>query len=65
MWSRIAPHHTITKRQNGQNLQMVGEYFVLLIDKANREHSINMVTSTNLKYLNIIVFWILYVQKSE
>jgi len=44
---------------------MVGGYFILLIDKVNRKHSINMVTSTNLKDLNIIVFWILYVQKSE
>jgi len=44
---------------------MVGRYFVLLIDKVNRKHSINTVTSTNLKDLNIIVFWTLHVQKSE
>jgi len=55
----------MTKRQNGQNVQMVGGYFVPLIDKVDRKHSITTVTSTYLKYLNIIVFWILYVQKSE
>jgi len=55
----------MTKRQNGQNVQMVGGYFVLLIDKVNGKQSINTVTSTNLKDLNIIVFRILYVQKSD
>ena len=35
---------------------MAGGYFVLLIYKVNREHSVNTVTSTNLKYLNKICF---------
>lgn len=55
----------MTKRQNGQNVQMAGGYFVLLIYQVNRKHSLHTVTTTNLKYLNKIVFWILHVQKRE
>jgi hypothetical protein len=57
------PHHD--KEANGQNVQMVGGYFVLLIDTVHRKHSFYTVTLTNLKDLKIILFWILYIQKSD